>query len=233
MDFPISKKAYASKVDQSQNAQQQPTFLPVPGPQGPEGKPGRQGETGPQGPKGDKGDPGIPGKDGKNGKDGKSYFPVYEQNAGWGTYFNKNQKHIRLGADKGEDGWVNVYVDALGSGTNENYLPKDSVSLYNANSKRINLKGLNLGSQLTITYNFEVTTFNPNTEIWFRSYLPNSKQAITSFVANLKYDYSYELSVSHNIFLASEVDKVGGIVPQLRSDYAAIGVMKSISVSVH
>lgn len=233
MDFPVSKKAYASKVDQSQNIQQQPTFLPVPGPQGPEGRPGQPGAIGPQGPKGDRGEPGPAGKDGRDGKDGKSYFPVYEQNAGWAIYFNKEQKQFKLGADQGEDGWVNVFVDGLGDSTNEKYLPKESVSLYNPNNKKINLKGLKLGSQLNITYSFEVVTFGPNTEIWARSLFHNSHDAVTSFVAILKYDYTYDFSITHNVFLTSEVDKIGGIIPQLRSDHTSIAKIKSIAVSVH
>jgi hypothetical protein len=233
MDFPVSKKAYASKVDQSQGIQQEPSFLPVPGPQGPEGKPGapgKDGQRGPQGPQGDRGDKGEPGKP---GKDGKSYFPVYQQNAGWAIYFDKNERQIKLGADMGEDGWVNIFVDGLGSGTNEKYLPKDSVSLYNPNTRKVNLKGLQLGSQLNLVYNFEVTTFTANTEVWARSLFSNSKESTTSFVANLKYDYTYELSVSHNVFLTSEADKIAGIVPQLRSDHTSIATLKSIAISVH
>lgn len=232
MDFPVSKKAYASKVIQD-TAQQQPTFLPVPGPQGPEGKQGRQGEVGPAGPKGDRGEPGIPGVDGKDGKDGESYFPSYKQNAGWALYTNKNLKQIKLGASEGEDGWVSLYIDQNGSGTIEKYLPKESVSLYNTTSRRINTKGLKIGAQLQIVYNFEITTFSSNTEIWARSMFANSEISNTTFVANFKYDYIYEVSVTHNLSVTSEADKINGIVSQLRSDNTALATLKSVMISVY
>lgn len=234
MDFPTSNKAYSSKVDQLQSSQQL-TFLPVPGPigetgkQGPQGIQGIQGE---QGPKGSKGDPGKNGINGKDGQDGKSYFPIYEQNAGWANYKNKSDKQFKLGADEGDDGWVSMFIDPKDQESIEDYLPENSVSLYNANNRRINLKGLKLGSQIQISYSFEVTTFSANTEIWARSLFVNSENSVSSFVANLKYDYTYELSVTHNMFLTSETDRINGIVPQLRSDNIAIAKVKFFYISV-
>lgn len=229
MEFPKSNKSYGSKIQESQ--EQVSNFFAVPGPAGPQGPQGPKGEPGKPGDKGEPGERGERGIPGKDGKDGKSYFPVYEQNAGWAIYFNKESKQIKLGADQGEDGWVSVYVDGINK--NEKYLPQDSVSLYNPVTRRINLKHLKIGSQLQITYNFELTTFTANTEIWAKSLFPNSEMAYSSFVANLKYDYVYDLSTTHHITLASEVDRAGGIVPQLRSDHTSIAVIKSILISVH
>ncbi len=228
VEFPKSNKSYGSKIQESQDQTQQ--FFAVPGPVGPQGPAGAKGEPGEKGEKGERGERGIPGKD---GKDGKSYFPVYEQNAGWAIYFNSIQKPTKLGANEGQDGWVSVFVDGLGEGTNEKYLPVGSVALYNPVSRRINLKQLKLGSQISITYNFEITTFNANTEIWARSLFVNSGLSNTSFLANFKYDYTYDLSVTHSMALSSEIDKIGGIVPQLRSDHAATAIVKSILVSIH
>lgn len=121
----------------------------------------------------------------------------------------------------------------MGDDTNEKYLPADSVALYNPVSRRINLKHLKIGSQISITYNFEITTFNANTEIWARSLFINSGLLNTSFVANLKYDYTYDFSVTHAMALSLEIDKIGGIVPQLRSDHTATAIIKSIFVSIH
>lgn len=225
VEFPKSNKSYGSKIQESQEQTQQ--FFAVPGPVGPQGPAGPKGEPGQKGEKGDRGERGIPGKD------GKSYFPVYKQNAGWAIYFNKDQKQIKLGADQGEDGWVDVFVDGKGENTNELYLPEESVSLYNPVTRKINTRHLKLGSQLTITYNFEITTFNANTEIWAKSLFPNSGISSTSFVANLKYDYTYDLSTTHFLTLISDSDKIGGMVPQLRSDHISTAILKSILVSIH
>lgn len=231
MEFPKSNKSYGSKIQESQDQVQQ--FFAVPGPVGPAGPQGPKGEPGKPGERGEKGDRGEKGTPGRDGKDGKSYFPVYEQNAGWAIYFDKQHKQLKLGADQGEDGWVSFFVDCKGEDTNEKYLPAESVSLYNPVSRRINSKHLKVGSQLQITYSFEVTTFNANTEIWARSLFPNSGLSYSSFVANLKYDYVYDLSVSHNLTVTSDTDRIGGIVPQLRSDYTSTAVIKSILISVH
>jgi len=232
VEFPKSNKSYGSKIQESQ--EQVSNFFAVPGPmgpqgpQGPKGEPGLPGLPGKDGQKGDRGERGIPGKD---GKDGKSYFPVYEQNAGWAIYFNGEPKQVKLGADQGEDGWVSVFVD--GTSKNEQCLPEGSVALYNPVTRKINLRHLKIGSQLQITYNFELTTFTANTEVWAKSLFLNSESSYTSFVANLKYDYVYDLSTTHHVTLASELHKTGGIVPQLRSDHTSIAVIKSILVSVH
>lgn len=234
VEFPKSNKSYGSKIQESQELTGNFFAVPGPpgppgpqGPMGPKGETGRPGQNGQKGEKGDRGERGIPGKD------GKSYFPVYKQNAGWAIYFDKEHKQIKLGADQGEDGWVDIFVDGKGQGTNEKYLPEESVSLYNPVTRKINTKHLNLGSQISITYNFEITTFNANTEVWARSLFPNSGISNTSFIANLKYDYTYDLSTTHFLTLISETDKSSGIVPQLRSDYTATAIMKSILVSIH
>lgn len=231
MEFPVSKKsAYADLAQQSNEIVPSSSYIPVPGPQGPRGEPG---PSGPRGEKGEKGDPGERGIPGQNGKDGKSYLPVYGQDSGWSIYFPKKNKQVSAGATRGEDGWVTLFLDQKGPNTNEKYLPRNSVSLYNFESRKINLRGLELGSQIDITYSFEVTTLLNNTELWFRSVFSNTDSGFTSFVASLKYQYSYDLSVSHSLTITSELEKTLGITPQIRTDLDSLVTLKSINISVH
>jgi len=222
-DFPGSRKTnYADQVQQSQEigSIDSSLYIPVQGPQGPAGPRGLDGQPGPQGPIG------LQGERGPAGKDGKSLFAD-----GWANYDNRNPINFSLGATRGDDGWVDVYVDSLGKGTNEKYLPKDNISLYNPETRRINLKHLDIGSQLRITYTFDLSTYGNNTEVWARSYFPDTGKAVTSFVANLKYQYDYELSTTHLLYLDDSVDKSSGIVPQLRADLDSMAVLKSIYIS--
>jgi hypothetical protein len=226
VDFP--KNNYAAAVSSSKT-QESPNYVAVPGPEGPQGK------TGPKGDKGEKGDPGesISGPRGERGfpgKDAKSYMPPYEQGSGWAKYINTSDKMIPIGALKGIDGWVDFWVN--GEEKIELYLPEESVGLYIPEARRVNTKGLKIGAQVQLTYDFEVTTMSANTELWCRSIFPESKTASTTFVASLKYQHVYDLTVTHHITVENSSDRFSGIVPQLRSDLDAIVKIKSISVSV-
>ena len=227
MEFP--KSAYASKVKESQPIQE-PTFFAVPGPQGPEGKPGPKGEKGDPGESivGPKGDPGPAGKD---GADGKSYFPKYQQNAGWALYKNKNTNTIATGATRGEDGWVTLLINSKNA--IEEFLPFGSVSLYSNDTKNINTKGLKVGSQIQIVYELEITTFSSNTEVWMKSQFFNLDDSTTTFCANLKYQHTYEMTITHNLAVFSENHRIAGIVPKIRTDYDTAVNLKSIFVSVY
>lgn len=233
MDFPPSKKTnYAAQVKQSQehSTLDSISYVPVPGPSGPQGPQGLKGDKGEKGDKGDKGDQGPKGDKGKDGKDGETYLPVYGQKRGWAIYESKNPTEIKLGATRGEDGWVNVWVDS--DIVNEKYLPENGVSLYNKETRRINLKNLKLGTEVSIVYDFEITTLSSNTEVWVRSLFPDSERSAVSFAASLKYQYSYDLSVFQKISIQSEVDKATGLIPQMRTDYDSLVKLKSISISV-
>jgi hypothetical protein len=226
MDFPISnkKKGYASLA----NPEPTSSYIPVPGPQGeqgpagPKGSPGKDGEPGKDGKPGPKGDPG------KNGKTSPS-----DQSPGWALYENSDLINFRLGATKGDDGWVTFYVDGKGKNSNNKFIPENGVDLYNAESRRINLKNLKVGALLDVTYTFEITTFSSNTEVWCRSFFPNMDRDQVSFVANLKYEYTYELSTTQKIYVSTEKEKIQGILPQLRTDLDAIATIKSIHISVY
>lgn len=237
MDFPNNKKSgYASQVQQSQSeaTQVSSSFIPVPGPIGPQGPAGPQGPSGPagkNGEKGPKGDKGDKGERGTPGKDGVSYMPVYGQKAGWAVYSNLDQKDIKLGATRGEDGWVSFFVDGNGSDTNEKNLPEGGISLYNKEARKVNFKHLKIGTQVQITYIFEITTMYTNTEIWCRSYFPESDSSVSTFVAAPKYQYTYDLSATHNFWVDEDVQKYG-IIPQLRTDMDSTAKIKSIYISV-
>lgn len=226
MDFPSSKKSnYAKIAQQIQQPEVSVAHIPVAGPPGPKGDQGPQGPRGEKGEKGDKGDPG------QNGAPGKSYLPVYNQDAGWAKYVNKEESLIRVGADKGIDGWVAISVD--GNGKNiEKFLPTEAVGLYNVESKKINLKGLSIGSQVTVTYNFSIETFANNTELWVRTYFPNTKDAVNTFVGTLKYQFDYEMSVTQKFYVENDQIRSGGAIPQIRTDLDGIVLMKSIEISV-
>lgn len=228
MDFP--KSAYAAKVRESQPQQQEGQFFAVPGPQGPEGKPG---------PKGDKGDPGESvvgpkgerGPAGKDGIDGKSYFPKYEQNAGWALYKNKNTNTTPTGATRGDDGWVRLIINATDS--IEEFLPEDSVTLYSNDIKKINTRGLKVGSQIQITYEIEVITFSSNTEVWMKSEFLDMEDSVTTFCANLKYQHNYEMTVTHNLAIFTHKHRIAGIIPKIRTDLDSAVKIKSIYISVY
>ena len=227
INFPTS--GYASKVKASQQVEE-PQFFAVPGPQGPPGPPGPKGVTGP---KGDsvKGDKGEPGPAGATGKDGRSYLPSYNQNIGWAKYINENTKALPIGVTRGQDGWVSFWVES--SNKVENYLPENSVSLYIDETRRINLKGVEIGSQIQITYEFDIETFGSNTEIWIRSLFPGTSKAVTTMLATLKYQHTYNISTTQHITVDSQLEKTSGIVPQLMSDLDALAALKSIYISVY
>jgi hypothetical protein len=231
MDFPGKSKKYSDNVNNSYQLEQSVSFIAVPGPQGEQGPRGDRGDTGPEGKQGPQGDAGKPGKDGKDGKPGDSSLSPSGQRSGWALYTNKNQKDILLGATKGNDGWVRFSFDCKGK-NNEVYLPENNVSLYNAESQKINLKALKVGSIVTVRYDIILTTFTNNTEVWFRTYIPESDLGPTTFAGNLKYQFSYDMSLEHTFFIESDIMKNYGASPQILTDNDASMVVKSMYIFV-
>ena len=232
MDFPIKKSTYATKVEESQDSDGQFLFLPVPGPtgeRGPKGEIGLQGLQGIQGLKGDKGDPGNNGKDGINGK---SLVSPSEQMIGWGYYEGESLVQQRTGIDKGQDGWVNLLLRGTSSNTQENYLPKGNVSLWNKSTEKLNFKTLNIGAIVTIRYNISLTTYTTNTEVWFKTFLNNDYISPLSYVGNLKYQYDYDFSIEQTVFVVDQKNKSFGGIPQIRTDNAGEAALKSLYISV-
>lgn len=237
MDFPGKSKKYSDNVNNAYQLEQPVSFIAVPGPQGPQGEQGQKGDTGQsgpegrQGPKGDAGKPGKDGRDGRDGKPGESGLSPSGQKTGWALYTNKDEKNITLGATKGNDGWVSFSFDCKGK-NNESYLPEDNVSLYNPQSQRINLKALKIGSIITLRYDIILTTFTNNTEVWFRTYIPESDFGPTTFAGNLKYQFSYDMSLEHSIFIESDIMRSYGAFPQILTDNDASMIVKSLYISI-
>jgi hypothetical protein len=233
MDFPNAKKSsYAAQVEQNQNVYQENTlsFLPVPGPQGPVGPSGRDGKDGKEGSQGPEGKIGPMGPAGPSGQNGKSSLSSSGQQAGWASYLNNSLSDIRLGATRGVDGWVSLYMAS--EKNNEQFLPKDTVSLWNSHSRMLNFKGLKIGSQVFVTYNLELTTFTANTEVWLRTFFPAHEQEIAQLVGSFKYQNVYDISVTQQIFIENQQIWGNGGVPQIRTDFDASVIFKSVYVSV-
>jgi len=234
MDFPGAKKSsYAAQVEQNKITQLPDntlTFLPVPGPQGPQGPAGRDGKDGLQGIEGKQGLQGPRGERGYSGKDGLSSLSSSGQQAGWASYHSNSKIDIRLGATRGEDGWVSLYISD--GEKNEKFLPEGSVSLWNPHSRMLNFKGLKVGSQVFITYNFELTTFTQNTEVWLRTFFTSHKEEISQLVGSFKYQHTYDISITQQVFLENQQMWGSGAVPQIRTDFDASVNLNSIYVSV-
>ena len=235
MDFPGSKKSsYAAQVEQSQASPYQEntlSFLPVPGPAGPQGPAGRDGKDGAIGPQGLEGPKGQRGERGLPGQNGLSSLSSSGQQAGWAGYYNRLEKPFKLGISEGEDGWVTVFIDSKGV-SRETYLPKGCEPFWNDHSHSFNFRGLNQGAQVFITYSFELTTYSSNTEVWIRTYSSNSQLDISQFIGSLKYQHTYPITVTQQLFIENQQVWLNGAVPQIRTDYDSSVIMKSIYVSV-
>ena len=236
-DFPSSKSTrYADKVKEHGSAPENlsATYIPTPGPPGPKGDPGSRG---PVGLTGQTGAPGVgqkgePGKPGKPGVDGLSSLPIYGQKTGWGRYSSKEPDFVRTGATQGDDGWVDVSFATKNVDSLSEYLPEKGANLYSPSARRINLKSLKIGSQVQVTYTFEINTFDSNTEVWMRSFFPGSKKETSTFVAMLKYAHSYSLTATHFLTLDNESDRISGIIPEVRTDMNSVVALSSIHISV-
>lgn len=235
MDFPSGKKSsYAAQVEQSQSTSTTDnalSFLPVPGPVGPQGPAGRDGKDGKQGDPGPEGKAGPKGLQGPAGKDGLSSLSSSGQQAGWASYHNKVEKPFKLGISEGDDGWVTVFLLSDGL-LNEKYIPKGCTQLWNDHSRSFNFRGLEEGAQVFITYSFELTTYSSNTEVWIRTYSPNSDLDVSQFIGSLKYQHTYPITVTQHVFIENQKIWGNGAVPQIRTDYDASVILKSIYVSV-
>ena len=232
-------KSYAEAVESLQLSENPiPQYVPVPGPQGPQGPQGVQGARGSDGPKGDKGEKGErglkgdKGDPGENGKDGKDAVPPSGQLPGWASYINKDTTCNIVGLSRGNDGWSQVVIDKRNILINKDFLPKTSVDLWNVETQRLNFKRLKVGAKVSVTYDFNITTYSNNTEIWIRTVFPESNISYTQFVANLKYQYSYDFSVTQHIYLNTEKMTTESPLVEVRSDFDSEFLIKSITVHV-
>ena len=54
-------------------------------------------------------------------------------------------------------------MDTKDKNQNEKYLPEGCTSLWNSHQRALNFHGIKEGSQVSVTYNFELTTYTSNT----------------------------------------------------------------------
>jgi hypothetical protein len=236
MDFPSAKKSsYAAQVEQSQASPYQEntlSFLPVPGPQGQPGPPGRDGRDGEKGEQGFTGNIGPQGERGLKGADGLSNLSSSGQQAGWASYTNTITKPTKLGISEGDDGWVTLMLDTKDKDQNEKYLPSGCTSLWNSHQRALNFHGIKQGSQIFVTYNFELTTYSANTEVWLRTYFASNDQEFVQLVGSFKYQNTYNLSATQQIFIENQAMWGNGAVPQIRTDFDSSVIFNSVYVSV-
>ena len=230
MDFPPKKK-YLETIQEVKTTE----YIAVPGITGEKGEVGPPGPQGPPGPKGDKGDVGRAGPQGERGEPGRAgdgYDSPSGQYPGWAYYANKSTQEYRLGPERGEDGWVDFFLDIDELKTVEAYLPNRSVSLLNPTTRTINLKTLKVGSKVDIRYDFSLETYTSNTEVWIRTLLRDEEISPMGYVGLLKYQYSYDISHCQTIFINSDRIKNYGGQPQIRTDNEGSFILKGIYVSV-
>jgi hypothetical protein len=235
MDFPdVSKKKKYSETIQESGVQ----YIAVPGIQGERGDQGLKGdagEPGPQGPKGDRGEQGPRGPKGDRGEPGKGaegYDSTSGQYPGWAYYQNKNLKNISLGPERGDDGWVNIDFIKDIDRSNEIYIPKSSTSLWNDEAKSFNFKTLKMGAKVDIRYDFSITTYSNNTEVWTRVFIPDYQQSPIGYIGNLKYQYSYDMSFSQTVYIdAQRIRTLGGAI-QFRTDNESSIALSGVYISV-
>lgn len=238
MDFPdvSKKKKYSEAIQKTQESSTQ--YIAVPGIQGEKGETGPKGDKGDQGPigpKGDKGDRGPEGPQGQRGEPGKGaegYDSVSGQYPGWAYYKNKNLGEVRLGPERGDDGWVSIEFVKDENKSNEIYIPKGSNSLWNDEAKNFNFKILKLGAKVDVRYDFTLTTYMNNTEVWARLFVPDYDNSPIGYVSTLKYQYSYDMSYNQTIYVdAQRIRTLGGAI-QFRADNESNIVLNGIYIAV-
>ena len=237
MEFPSKKKKYSEIVDNPINIE----YIAVPGIQGEKGEQGPQGpigDAGPQGPKGDKGDQGAQGPKGPKGDPGEpggtaeAYDSPSKQYPGWAYYQSLNMEKIRVGPDRGDDGWVDLFLKVDKPNSIETYLPKNCVSFVTDSARKINYKTFNLGAKVDIKYELEIETYSTNTEVWIRTFSVDDNMSTVGYLGNLKYRYTYDFSFSQTLYILNNKMKTFGGKPEIRSDSECSVVLKGIYIAV-
>jgi hypothetical protein len=234
---PLKKKNYLDAV-KSSDTQEIKEYLAVPGiqgergEQGPKGEKGDKGDTGPQGPKGDTGKSGPQGERGEPGKGAEGYDSVSGQYPGWAYYKNISDRATQLGPQRGDDGWVSITFNTDEKILDNFYMPKGSNQLWQSDINMFNFKSLKIGAKVDIRYDFTISTESNYTELWFRTFNEKYENSPTSYVANLKYQYSYDMSVCQTLYIDSQRIKGYGARPQARTDMESQIVLNGIYISV-
>ena len=105
-------------------------------------------------------------------------------------------------------------------------------SLWLSETGMFNFKGLKIGAKVDIRYDFTITTESNYTELWIRTFNEKYHSSPTSYVANLKYQYSYDMSFFQTIYIDDQRIKSYGARPQARTDLESSLLLKGIYISV-
>jgi hypothetical protein len=235
---PLKKKNYLDAVKSSSPQEIEKQYIAVPGLQGetgltgPKGDKGDKGDIGPQGPKGDQGRVGPQGERGEPGKGAEGYDSPSGQYPGWAYYKNASDKLTILGPQRGDDGWVSFNFSPNLELSNQDYIMKNSSELWLSDTNTFNFKGLRLGAKVDIRYDFTINTDSNYTELWIRTFNEKYLNSPTSYVANLKYQYSYDMSFFQTIYIDDQRIKSYGSKPQARTDAESSILVKGIYISV-
>ncbi len=237
---PLKRKGYSQAIQEAE-LQQPPDlkeYIAVPGLTGVQGErglkgdPGEKGDSGPQGPKGDTGKDGPQGVRGEPGKGGEGYDSASGQYPGWVYYKNNSERVTNLGPERGDDGWVSINFNTDPTLYIEEYIPKGLTSLWLPDVNMFNFKGLKLGAKVDIRYDLTVTTNSNYTDLWFRTFNEKYENSPTSYVANLKYQYSYDMSFSQTLYIDDSKINRHGARPQARTDTEASLFLDGLYISV-
>ena len=219
---PLKRKGYSQAIQEAELQQPQDLreYIPVPGltgvqgERGLKGEPGEKGDTGPAGPKGDTGQAGPQGVRGEPGRVTGGQDVAPGQYLGWAHYKNKKDLATRLGPEKGNDGWVFPKFELDVDGSNSTYMPDGYSSLVLLDSNMLTFKSLKIGAKIDIKYDFEITTYSNYTELWLRLFTEKYENLPTSYVANFKYQYSYDMSFFQTLYLDTSKIKNSVIRPE-------------------
>ena len=235
---PLKKKNYLDAVKSSTPQELDKQYIAVPGLQGEtgltgaKGDKGDKGDIGPQGPKGDQGKPGPQGERGEPGKGAEGYDSPSGQYPGWVYYKNGSDKVTILGPQRGDDGWVSINFNPNLELSNQNYIMKNSNELWLSDTNMFNFKALKLGEKVDLRYDFTITTESNYTELWIRTFNEKYLNSPISYVANLKYQYSYDMSFFQTVYIDDQRIKGYGARPQARTDSESTLWLKGIYISV-
>ena len=237
---PLKRKGYSQAIQEAELQQPQDLreYIPVPGltgvqgERGLKGEPGEKGDTGPAGPKGDTGQAGPQGVRGEPGRVTGGQDVAPGQYLGWAHYKNKKDLATRLGPEKGNDGWVFPKFELDVDGSNSTYMPDGSSSLVLLDSNMLSFRSLKIGAKIDIKYDFEITTYSNYTELWLRLFSEKYENLPTSYVANFKYQYSYDMSFFQTLYLDTSKIKNSVIRPEFRTDAESSIVLKGMYISV-
>ena len=235
---PLRKKNYLDAVQSSTPQELDKQYIAVPGIQGERGEPGPKGDkgdkgdTGAQGIQGERGRTGAQGERGEPGKGGEGYDSISGQYPGWAYYKNGSDKLSILGPQRGDDGWVSLNFYPNLESSNEEYIMKNSNQLWLSETNMFNFKSLKLGAKVDIRYDFTIATESNYTELWLRTFNEKYLNSPTSYVANLKYQYSYDMSFFQTVYIDDQRIKGYGARPQARTDSESTLLLKGIYISV-